>query len=104
MNLIDTDMTKSGICTMKFPAELSIFNVAQIKKEIQEHLPSKKMKTLKLDISNVKEMDTACLQLIVQVKKECDENSIKFLFHGKNSAVMDAISIYNMKSFFESAG
>ena len=103
MKLITSKSVKSGVCTLVLPAELNIFNVAQLKKDIQEGLKSKNLKKLVLDIEGVKEMDSACFQLLIKLKKECDSRSIGLELSGKNRAVLDTITIYNMNDFFDLA-
>lgn len=100
MKIIKSKTVKSGTCTLVLPAELNVFNVAQLKNEILEALNTKNLKKLSLNIEGVKEMDSACFQLLIKLKKECDSRGVALELKGSNRAVFDTITIYNMNDFF----
>lgn len=103
MELIKSKKAKNGTHTLSLSGELTIFNVAQLKSEFDDFLQSGDCENLKLDLSKVSEIDTACYQLIIQLKKLCDQRSIGFVLGTVSPAVQDVINIYNMDEFFNTA-
>ena len=78
--------------------ELTIFTAADIKAQLTAALAASPF--LEINLSQVSEMDTAGLQLLIVAKNECQARNGSLLLTGHSPAVMDVLDICNMTAFF----
>ncbi len=58
----------NGLCKLQIEGEMTIFTAAELKKNLLDNLTA--CSELEIDLSQVSEMDTAGLQLLLLVKME----------------------------------
>ena len=89
---------RSGLCEVTLDGELTIYEAAEMKEKISKHLD--KCKAMAVNLSNVSELDTACFQVLLAVKRECDEQDKEFTMSSHSPAVLDVLELFNMESYF----
>lgn len=78
--------------------ELSIYEIEQFQKDILQELQST-TQLFTLDFENVEKIDLSSIQLLLSVKKYCDEKNIKFdivNLHSKH--IKQTFNIFNLNS------
>lgn len=92
------------MATAKKPAKLSIKNemtiytAAEMKKQLVNLL--NKSADIELDLSQVSELDTAGLQLLIMAKRECMVFNGHLRLVGHSTAVLSVLDLCNMTQFF----
>ena len=90
--------TKKGKCTISLEGEFDIYSAASFKEELMPCI--KECKSFVFNLAGVSEMDTFYFQLLVQAKRECEEqdNEMKMMSH--SPAILEILELYDMESFF----
>lgn len=92
-------VTKKGKhCKLALEGELTIYNAADLKTAMLEHLKS--ATEMEIDLSEVSEVDTAALQVLACTKRDAENNSIPFSLVHHSKSVIEALDLYNMTSYF----
>lgn len=78
--------------------EMTIFTAADLKSQLAAALAVSP--ELEINLSQVGEMDTAGLQLLIAAKNECQAQNGSLRLTGHSPAVMDVLDICNMAAFF----
>lgn len=93
VNKQDTSQTKISI-----QDEMTIYNVLQQKDNIIMHLQTEH--ALQIDLSEVTEIDSAGIQLLILLKNEASrkKNELSFIHHSQ--AVIDIVETFNLSSYF----
>ena len=89
---------RSGLCEVTLEGELTIYEAADLKQGFEKHID--KCKAMTVDLSNVSEMDTACFQVLLAVKRECVEQQKEFTMNSHSPAVLDVLELFNIGSYF----
>jgi anti-anti-sigma factor len=76
--------------------ELTIFRAAELKTVLLED-----QRPLAIDLSGVTEVDTAGVQLLMQLKKMALQSQASLSLVACSPAVMDVLEIFNLLSYFE---
>lgn len=80
--------------------ELNIFTADSTKKRLLHAIHFAPASEIEVDLSDVTEIDTAGLQLMVMAKKEAAEHGKSVRFIGHSTPVLDLIDLYGLSSFF----
>ncbi|KJV07223.1 STAS domain-containing protein [Methylocucumis oryzae] len=83
-----------GICLLKLGNELTIYNVAEYKQQLETGWQQNQ--ELHLDLSDVLEIDSAGVQLLLWLKKTA--GSLKLVHHSK--AVIEVFELLNLTAHF----
>lgn len=78
--------------------EITIYTAAEMKAQLMEML--EKDAEIELDLSQVSELDTAGLQLLVMTKHECLARDGNLHLVNHSPAVLDVLNLCNMIQFF----
>lgn len=78
--------------------EITIYTAAEMKAQLMEML--EKDAEIELDLSQVSELDTAGLQLLVMAKHECLARNGNLRLVSHSPAVLDVLNLCNMIQFF----
>ena len=84
----------NGLCKMQIVGEMTIFTAAELKKELIDNLGN--CSDIEIDLSQVSEMDTAGLQLLLLIYMEGSRSnkSVRLTsFSPSVAAVFDLLSI-----------
>ncbi|MBS4096623.1 MAG: STAS domain-containing protein [Sulfuricella sp.] len=78
--------------------EMTIFTAADLKEQLIATLSASP--ELEIDLSQVSEMDSAGLQLLIAAKNECLARNGRLRLTGHSPAVREVLDICNMTAFF----
>ncbi len=86
------------VCTIRIEGELTIYTAAEHKGQLFEHLHD--CEALELDLSEVAEMDSAGLQILLMLKREADHADCRLRLTNHSQAVFEVLELLNMQSHF----
>ena len=84
----------NGLCKMQIEGEMTIFTAAELKKELIDNLGN--CSDIEIDLSQVSEMDTAGLQLLLLIYREASllNKSVRLTSYSPSvAAVFDLFSL-----------
>ena len=90
--------TAQKIKKLRIEQEMTIYTAAEMKAQLTGLL--KEGTELELDLSQVGELDTAGLQLLILVKHQCMAHGGHLKLTGHSQAVLDVLDMCNMIQFF----
>lgn len=95
---IEVKEQKDGPTLVSIKDEMTIYNVLEQKNNLYPHL--KADHELQVDLSEVSEIDSAGVQLLIFLKNEADRqhNDLSFLHHSQS--VVEVVEMFNLSSFF----
>lgn len=79
-------------------SELTIYSVVDNKAKLMALLDSTEQ--LEIDLSEIIELDTAGLQLLILAKRESTEKGKKLTMSGHSETVLDVFELCNLSGFF----
>jgi len=86
------------VCDASVDGELTIYHVNDFKKALEKSI--KHASTIKLDLSNVSEIDTSCFQLLMQARTSCLENEKEFELVSISPAIREVMDIFGLERHF----
>jgi anti-sigma B factor antagonist len=86
--------TKDGVSRLRIAGEMTIYTAADLKAELMTHLAQPG--ELEIDLSEVSELDSAGLQLLILAKREGRAMRLT----GHSPAVLDVLDICNLAPYF----
>lgn len=95
---IEVNEIDGGSVLISVQDEMSIYSVLEQKNTIYSYI--KRDCELQIDLSEVSEIDSAGIQLLMYLKNEANrkKNELSFLNHSQ--AVVDVVETFNLSSFF----
>jgi anti-sigma B factor antagonist len=88
----------NGLCKMRIEGEMTIFNAADLKKDLLDTL--NECSELEMDLSQVNEIDTTGLQLLVLTRRESAALNKSCRIIAYSPATMSVLELFNMKEYF----
>ncbi len=89
---------ESDSCQLRLEGEMTIFTAADIRERLFTPLPY--CQQVEVDLSQVSELDSAGLQLMVLAKREAKTQGKEVRFIGHSSAVLDVLELCGLTSYF----
>ncbi len=89
--------TRHGIAHLSVSGEMTIYTAAELKAEL---LPWLDKPQLEMDLSEVSEMDSAGLQLLILAKREAQQAGHSLQLSGHSRAVLEVFDLCNMAAYF----
>lgn len=92
--------TDKGVCMVRIAGPLNIYEAAAFKQAllgVVRDLPS--FASVEIDLSEVSEMDTTGVQLLVAARREAHALGKKLRVAAYGAAAASALDIYNLKGF-----
>lgn len=86
------------VCRIRIEGDMTVYNALDLKHELAPCLS--KAPHLELDLSQVNEMDSAGLQLLILLKREATKRGMRLALISHSPAVTDVIDIFNMAGYF----
>lgn len=83
---------------LRVEGEMTIYTAASLKQQLDAMLAESAQ--LEIELSQVSEIDTAGLQLLILAKKECTERGGRLQLVGHSQPVLDVLDLCNMANFF----
>lgn len=82
--------------------EITINEIEEFYKMIQEELNSLSEKKLVLDFENVEQIDLITIQILISLKKYCNDKQIELEFLNMSSRnILESIEVYNLQKHLE---
>jgi len=78
--------------------EMTIYTALEQRNALLPHLKAEQ--TLQLDLSEVSEIDSAGMQLLIHMKKEAKRHNNHFSLINHSQAVVEVITLLGLTSFF----
>lgn len=88
---------KTKLVVLK-PENMTIYEALQIQDLFSTAL--KQHQNIEVDLSQVVEIDSAGLQLMVALKKDAFEQDKSMIFTGHSREVIDLLDLFDMNTFF----
>ncbi len=89
---------KNGLYLLHIEGEMSIYTAAELKAQLLPHLAL--AAELEIDLSEVSEMDSAGLQLLILAKREATRVGTTLRLAGHSRAVLEVFDLCNLAAFF----
>ena len=78
--------------------EMTIYNAIELKQKLLDALLQ--AEALEIDLSQVREIDTAGIQLLMMAKRESQSRGRTLAIVAHSPAVREALDFYNLAAFF----
>ena len=89
--------TKNGVCHLAIAGDMTIYTAAEVKNELMPHMHQPQ---LEINLSEISEMDSAGLQLLILAKREALKEDRILRLAGHSRAVLDVLDICNLAPYF----
>jgi anti-sigma B factor antagonist len=93
-----TAKTKKGICRLAIDGEMTIYTALETKAQLLQHLD--KRKELEVDLSQVTDIDSAGLQLLILLKRETMARDTVLRLTAHSASVTEVIDTLNLAAYF----
>ncbi len=91
--------TSKGKCKAKIEGDMTIYTACEMKDTLLQKLA--RCQAMELDLSQVKEFDTAGFQLLVLLKREAERNETPLLIKNHSPAVQNVFELYHLSEQIE---
>jgi anti-sigma B factor antagonist len=88
---------RSGLCLLKIGGDLNIYNAAESHESLLEFVDN--FKEFEVDMSSVNEIDTAGIQLLLQLKRKAAQEERSIQLSGCNEQVCDLLDLYQLQDW-----
>ncbi len=88
---------RSGRCLLKLEGDMTIYNAAAFGECLIEFVEG--YKEYEVDLSAVSEIDTAGIQLLLQLKKKAEEQQRTIQLLGCNEEICDLFDLYQLQDW-----
>jgi len=85
-------------CRLSIMGELCIYDAAELKPQLLEHLAH--CNELELDLAEVNEIDCSGFQLLYLLKREAKSSNKKLRLVNHSQATVDMLGLLNMEAYF----
>ncbi len=89
---------KKGLEILHIEGDMSVRTAAKLKKELMKHIA--KPCEREIVLTEVSEMDTAGMQLLLLAKREANRHNTPLRLTGHSRAVLGVIDTYNLAAYF----
>ena len=88
----------NGQSLLHIEGDMTIYTAAEMKDELMTHIvqPCER----EIDLSEVSEMDSAGLQILILAKREAERHGTSLRLTGHSRAVLDVLDMCNLASYF----
>jgi anti-sigma B factor antagonist len=88
----------NGQSLLHIEGDMTIYTAADMKNELMTHMVQSCDR--EIDLSEVSEMDSAGLQLLIMAKREAERHGTNLRLTGHSRAVLDVLDMCNLASYF----
>lgn len=94
-----TENTRSGDkCQFIIDGQMNIYAAGDLRKQFIKCIET--YRVLEFDLSGVSDLDTSGLQLLIQVKRECNESGKEVRLIAHSPVVVEVFESFGMTDFF----
>lgn len=86
---------KNGQSLLHIEGDMTIYTAADMKSELMAHLAQPCER--EIDLSDVSEMDSAGLQILIMAKREAERHGTNLRLTGHSRAVLDVLDMCNLE-------
>lgn len=90
--------TKNGICRLKVEGGMTIYTALELKTQLIR--PLAKAREIEVDLSEVDEIDSAGMQLLILLKRETARQNAALRLTAHSASVTDVIDTLNLAAYF----
>lgn len=90
--------TKDGLSLLHIEGDMTIYTAAELKAELMPHLSQPLER--EIDLSNVSEIDSAGLQLLMLAKREAGRHACPLRLTEHSRAVLEVLDLCNLATYF----
>lgn len=95
---IRSTTNKDGQSLLHIDGDMTIYTAAEIKDELMAHMAQPCGR--EIDLSEVSEMDSAGLQILILAKREAERHGTSLRLTGHSRAVLDVLDMCNLAPYF----
>ncbi len=92
---------RSGRCFLQLEGDMTIYNATEFGENLLEYVED--FKEFKLDMSGVNEIDTAGIQLLLQLKNKAQEEERTIQLDACNETLCDLFELYQLTDWLAPA-
>lgn len=96
--VVTSETQEEGKCQLRVEVDMTIYTALELKQELVSCLD--KVQHWELDLSQVNEMDSAGLQLLILLKREAAKRGAQLALTAHSPAVTDVIDTLNVAAYF----
>lgn len=85
-------------CRVNIGGEMNIYAASELKEKFMALLDDSR--PLEINLSDVTEMDSSGVQLLMLLKKECDQKNRKLSLTHHSDAVLDVFELLRLSAYF----
>lgn len=89
---------KKGVVILHIEGDMTVRTAAALKRELMKQIT--KPCEREIVLSEVSEMDTAGMQLLILAKREASRHNTPLRLSGHSRAVLEAMDTYNLAAYF----
>lgn len=89
--------TKKGLSQLNIIGDMTIYTAADLRCELLKHL---NRGAIEIDLSEVSEMDSAGLQLLIMAKREALHHGWDMRLSGHSRAALEVLDVCALESYF----
>lgn len=89
---------KNGLSLLHMEGDMTIYTAADMKNELMTHMAQPCER--EIDLSEVSEMDSAGLQILILAKREAEKHGTSLRLTGHSRAVLDVLDMCNLAPYF----
>ena len=87
------------LCTVHMPNEMTIYNAEALRNNVLSALENPQ--DLHIDLNEVNEIDSAGVQLLIAMAKQCKTQNKTLTLINSSDATSDILKLFGMKDYFE---
>ncbi|CAH1904228.1 Anti-sigma factor antagonist [Candidatus Nitrotoga sp. HW29] len=95
---IRSTTNKDGQSLLHIDGDMTIYTAAEIKDELMTYMAQPCER--EIDLSEVSEMDSAGLQMLILAKREAERHGTSLRLTGHSRAVLDVLDLCNLALYF----
>lgn len=101
LKLMAMNITKlDGACSIRLDGDLTIFQIADFHSQLLAECQDAQNVTF--DLSDVNEVDTAGVQLLISLQKQLNSVDGNLLLAGQSEQLLNTLNAFNLSGYFES--
>ncbi len=89
---------RKGVSILHIEGDMTIGTAAALKEELMKHITQSSER--EIDLSDVSEMDSAGMQLLMLAKREATRHNTPLRLIGHSRAVLEVMDTYNLAAYF----
>ena len=91
--------TKNGLSLLHIEGDMTIYTAAELKAELM--IPMAQPGEREIDLSQVSDMDSAGLQILILAKREAARSGNHLRLTGHSRAVLEVLDMCNLAPYFD---